>query len=107
VKRIICDHCGGSAEPNAYGMAPLGSSWMTIQFRKDTQAQIDVCSIACAQQAIAARMAAAQPPTPTCPDCGSVLTPRTITLSGAPTYCETCDREVTWPTLARLASAAQ
>lgn len=29
-----------------------------------------------------------------CPDCNSPLTNRTITPSGDPAYCDTCDREV-------------
>ena len=54
MKRVICDTCGTQTEPDAYGMAPHGSGWLTINWRKDFKSG-DFCSDPCATKALEAR----------------------------------------------------
>ena len=51
MKRIICDRCGTQTEPDPYGSAPVGSSWLSLTWRKDYKTA-DFCSPACALSAL-------------------------------------------------------
>jgi hypothetical protein len=52
MKAVICDACGKQAEPDPYGMAPIG--WIRIDVRDARYSPTkDYCSTPCARQSLA------------------------------------------------------
>lgn len=51
MKEVICDTCGTRTVPDAFGLAPHGSAWLSVSARKDYKTQ-DFCSTACAITAL-------------------------------------------------------
>jgi ferredoxin len=51
MKQVICDTCGVHADPDEYGMAPVG--WLRVDLRdRRFSPSKDFCSKSCAVQAL-------------------------------------------------------